>query len=88
VFIEDGIDPEPAQEAFIAEVRSWEHGHYTEQFGDADDLRRKVSRGIHNYVLANQTAPTDTDELAVRAWQLVSGSPKSSTGAEPSLRYA
>jgi hypothetical protein len=71
VFIEHGIDPEPRQAAFINEVQSWEQGHFTAEFRDANDLRDKVIRAMHDFVLANESAPLDEDELTRRAESLV-----------------
>lgn len=71
VFIEHGIDAEPQQAAFIKEVQSWERGHFTAEFRDANDLRDKVTRAMHDYVLATESAPLDEAELARRAELLV-----------------
>ncbi len=71
VFIETGIDPEPRQGEFIKEVQGWERGHFTADFSDAADLRDKVIRAMHDYVLANESAPLDEAELTQRAHTLV-----------------
>lgn len=71
VFIEHGIQPDPQQAAFIREVQGWEHGHFTAEFRDAEDLRDKVIRALHDFVLANETAPLDEVELANRARSLI-----------------
>lgn len=74
VFVEHGIDPEPQQAAFIKEVQSWERGHFTAEFRDAPDLRDKAIRAMHDYVLANESAPLDEAELTRRAESLVPSS--------------
>ena len=74
VFIEAGIDPEPRQSDFIKEVQGWERGHFTAEFTDAADLRDKMIRAMHDYVLANESAPLDEAELTQRARTLVAES--------------
>ena len=74
VFVEAGIDPEPAQAAFIREVRGWEHGHFTAEFHDPTDLRDKVIRALHDYALATASAALDEAELVERAHRLVPSS--------------
>jgi hypothetical protein len=71
VFIEAEIDPEPQQAEFIKEVQGWERGHFTAEFRDANDLRDKAIRAMHDYVLANESAPLDEAELSRRAESLV-----------------
>lgn len=71
VLIEGGVEPEPAQSAFIREVQGWERGHFTADFSSPEDLRDKVIRALHDYALANESAPLDEDELVERARGLV-----------------
>lgn len=81
VFIQNGGDFEPAQTGFIREVQSWEHGHFVAYFDDAGDLRDKVFRGLHELVLAQETAPLDEAELANRAQAMIATSTESSAAA-------
>lgn len=71
VFLRRNVEPEPLQLSFINEVRSWEQGHLTADFGDPSDLRDKVTRELHDYELANEAAPLDESELATRAHALI-----------------
>jgi len=71
VFIQRGVQPDRQQAAFISEIQGWEHGHFTASFSDVDDLRDRIIRALHDYVLANETAPLDEVELANRARSLV-----------------
>lgn len=71
VFIEEEVDPEPSQAAFIQEVQGWESGHFTATFAGADDLRDKVIRALHDHALATESGPLDERELLDRAQQLV-----------------
>jgi hypothetical protein len=86
VFIEQGVNPEPRQVAFIREVQGWERGHFNAEFRDAEDLRDKVVRAIHDYVLATEAVPLDEAELAERAEGLVPTS--RNVGTELSLVVA
>ena len=74
VLIEQGGAPEPQQAAFVREVQGWEGGHFTAEFREADDLRDKVIRAMHDYLLANESSPLDEAELVDRAKALVPGS--------------
>ena len=71
VFIQQRVQPEPRQLDFIREVQGWEHGHYTAHFADADDLRNRVTRALHEFTLANEAAPLDEAELLERARALI-----------------
>lgn len=73
VFIENDVDPEPAQAAFIREVQAWEHGHFTAAYTTPESLRDSVIRAVHNYVLANEATPLNEGELAKRALEMVPG---------------
>jgi len=74
VFIEAGIDPEPAQAEFIREVQRWERGHFIAEFDAPADLRDKVIRALHEYFLATGSGPLDEGELLDRAQRLVPSS--------------
>jgi hypothetical protein len=71
VFVQQGASPDPQQAAFIREVQGWERGHFTAPFADADQLRDRVTRALHDYTLANEAAPLNESELVDRARQLV-----------------
>ncbi|WP_420637600.1 DUF4062 domain-containing protein [Candidatus Poriferisocius sp.] len=70
-FIEESAEPVGEQAAFVSEVRNWIHGQYTESFTEAEDLRAKVTRGLHRLALARTTSPLDDGELASRARALL-----------------
>lgn len=71
VFIQDGVDPEPEQAAFIKEVQGWEHGHFTTNFTTADELREKVIRNLHDYTLVTEGSPLDEREIVERSLSMV-----------------
>lgn len=80
-FVQQGMTPEPRQEAFIREVQGWEGGLFRGTFIAAADLREEIVRGLHDYQLANAVAPLNETQLRVRASELLaiddrrSGSP-------------
>lgn len=85
VFIERDAHPEPRQQDLIREIQGWERGHYTADFGDAGELRDRVTRAIHEFSLANEAAPLDESELVERGRALI---PAHHQTAHPSLIVA
>lgn len=67
VFVPQGIEPEPRQREFIAEAKAWGTGHFTNNFTDADDLRKKVTTAIHRWQLASVAGQVDAEEMQTRA---------------------
>lgn len=65
VFVQQRVDREQPQEAFVAEVRDYAQGHTVVHFDTPSDLRKKVIREIHRYV--QQTPPVDEVTLHERA---------------------
>lgn len=70
-FVQQGVDLEPAQAAFVDEVQGWASGHYTQSFRDADDLRRAVTRAIRDHEVSKAVAPLDSEALVRRAASLL-----------------
>jgi len=77
-FLEDGMEPGPEQLAFVREVQGWEKGHYTSSFDGVEDLQAKVVRGLHDFALANASAPLDEAEVARQSLGLVPQAPSGS----------
>lgn len=71
VFVQANVVPTGAQVVFIDEVQGWEAGHYTSSFQDADDLRTRVTRGLHEYVLDSSSSTVDDNALLETARRLV-----------------
>lgn len=71
VFVQQGIDREPAQQEFLAEVQSWEQGLFTSDFATVDDLRDVVTRALHEHELRAQAGPAGYQEILARATALV-----------------
>jgi hypothetical protein len=67
-FAQAGAQQEPAQAAFVKEVRGgWATGLFSPEFTDPEDLRGKVTRALHDWQLARAAGPFDADELLTRA---------------------
>ena len=74
VFVEEHVEPEPAQVALIEEARDWATGRIFKPFRDAEDLRSKVTRSLHDFIVARESTSVDTEELVARAHALLPGS--------------
>lgn len=70
-FVQDGDTRESEQTKFVAEVQGWENGFFRAGFSDAADLQPKITRALHEWQLANATAPLDPHELLSRALTLL-----------------
>ncbi len=67
VLVQSDTDPEPRQQEFLQEAQDWATGRMTDTFSDADDLRSKATRLVHQHALRLQGAPVDSSELLERA---------------------
>lgn len=67
VFVQDGVEPEASQRAFLNEVQGWVGGHFTQRFTTSEVLRRAVTRALHQVELARATGPIDGEEMLARA---------------------
>jgi len=67
VFVREGVEREPRQEAFVAEVQAWQSGYFRGGFKTADELRDAVTRGLHEYQLANAAGPLDPAKIVEAA---------------------
>jgi hypothetical protein len=70
-FIQQGIDPQPEQKAFIDEVQAWEGGLFRSGFSDAANLQDGITRALHDYTLANAVGPVDQDQLIAQAVAMI-----------------
>ncbi|HEY0628890.1 MAG TPA: DUF4062 domain-containing protein [Sphingomicrobium sp.] len=70
-FIQQGVEREPQQAAFVQEVEDWEHGQFRAAFSTREQLRNEVTRAIHQRELALAAAPVDANELLSRALAMV-----------------
>ena len=70
-FVQDGVEYEPEQEAFIQEVRQWEDGNLTADFSTGEDLRDAVSGALHRHAIAAASDPIDEREMLARAQEVI-----------------
>lgn len=70
-FVEEDVTREPDQAAFVQEVQSWESGLHRESFSGADQLRRLITRCLHEWELANATGPVNESRLLEQALLLL-----------------
>jgi len=78
VFVEQDVDREASQQALLAEVQGWAHGHMTEDFADPEDLREAATRQLHRFALSQQVGTADPEEMQARAMSLVPESDRNS----------
>lgn len=71
VFVEEGVEFEPAQHAFLREVQGWTTGHFSARFRDPDGLRDAVTVAIRDFELAQAVGPVDEREMLSRAHALL-----------------
>ena len=69
-FVEEGVSPEPEQEAFIREVQAWDSGLIRVGFPDAVQLERKVIQALHQLDVLSAATPFDAQEVLDRALAL------------------
>lgn len=70
-FVQTGVDREADQSDFLNEVRGWTVGVYTANFRTEEDLRREVTRSLHEWALSQAAGPVDEGEMFDRAQVLV-----------------
>lgn len=70
-FIQEGVEKESQEAAFVHEVQGWESGLFRSGFTTAEGLRQAVTRALYDYAIANISSPVDQDELAQRAIALL-----------------
>jgi len=67
VLVQSDTDPEPRQREFLREAQDWATGRPTDTFSDADNLRSKAIRLLHQHALRQQGGPVESSELLERA---------------------
>src|SRR5262249_16281203 len=65
-FVQSDVARGREQQAFVDEVSTWEGGGYRESFDSPGSLAAAVTRGLHNWELAQQAGPVNEDELVAR----------------------
>jgi len=70
-FVQEGIDREQAQAAFVREVEDWAGGLFRGAFHSAEELRDLVTRSVHRFELTAATTPVDAAEMLTRALEMI-----------------
>lgn len=65
-FVQTGVTPEPAQQAFIDEVRAWVDGEFHGRFATPDELRAALVRALHDFDMRAALGPADPGEIRAR----------------------
>jgi hypothetical protein len=71
-FVQDDVEPDEAQRAFIAEVQPWQCGLSTERFKTPDDLQRMVTMRLHQLEMSRAAGSADPLEMLSRAKSFIS----------------
>lgn len=66
-FMQEGVEREAAQDAFVREVQNWSSGQYTASFSTPESLLEAVTRGLHQLELSRAAGPVDEEEMLTRA---------------------
>lgn len=88
VFVKKGAEFEGGQKAFVDEAGRWASGALWENYTDAEDLRAKLTHGLHALDLARSTNPEAPAELARRARDLLQPPDRHGAGGSARLRLA
>lgn len=70
-FIEEGVSRDAKQTAFVREVQNWESGLFRDGFSGADQLRRLITRRLHDWEIANAAGPVNESQLLEQAVALM-----------------
>jgi Domain of unknown function (DUF4062) len=70
-FIQEGIERDVDQEAFVNEAGTWAKGFHRNGFRDPNDLRKKITGALHNWQVANAASPVNEKELLSRALLMI-----------------
>lgn len=70
-FVEEGVDREPDEQAFVTEVQAWEGGLFRGGFRSPDQLRGLIIRAIHEWELSKAAGPLNPEDMLARAVALL-----------------
>ena len=66
-FVQEGVDRDDDEAAFVAEVQGWSGGLFRGGFNGPDDLRGKIVRAVHQYEMSKAAGPVDEGAMLDRA---------------------
>lgn len=87
-FVQESVQRDPQQEAFINEVQGWQTGYFCSGFKTAEELRDAVTRALHDHQIANVAGPFDPAQLAAAVEALKPRSHHNQRPDTPTLRIA
>src|SRR5712692_4443565 len=87
VFVQQGVEREPAQQQFLDEVqgKEWGSGYHRASFTTPEQLRDAVTSALHELELRAARGGADETELLARARQLL---PQRGPAGQPTLCVA
>jgi hypothetical protein len=88
VFVQEGVQRDPQQEAFIHEIQGWQNGYLRSGFTTAEELRDAVTRALVDHQLANAAGPLDPAQLMAAAEGLLPRPRRNQSADTPTLRIA
>jgi len=87
-FLQEGVQRDPDQEAFVREVRAWTQGASTGRFTSADDLRDSVTKALNRHVLSRAAGPIDAQDINDRLDAALGGDRRSRGVGDATLTVA
>lgn len=75
-FVQEGVERDGDQVAFVREVRAWTGGVTTGRFRGPDDLRDAVTQALYRHALARTVGPVDGADLRMRLDAATGGGPR------------
>ena len=66
--VQEGVNRDSLQEAFVQEVQDWMDGQYTSSFATQKELHAAVIMALHQLELQSANVPLDSDEMLQRAF--------------------
>lgn len=66
-FVQEGVDRDDDEAAFVTEVQGWSGGLFRGGFNGPDDLRGKIVRAVHEYEMSKAAGPVDENAMLDRA---------------------
>lgn len=66
-FVEEGVDRDPDEKAFVTEVQAWEGGLFRGGFDTPAQLRGMIARSVHEWELSKAAGPLNPDDMLARA---------------------
>jgi hypothetical protein len=88
LFVQEGVNTEPAQAALIADAQGWHGGLFRAGFRNPEELRDQITAAIHNFELAHVAGPVNSQQLLASAEALLSRESRGSAQLGPLLRVS